>query len=422
MKRKYLISALAVSLSVLMLLCPLMQALPLPVRAASSSELKNQLDALEDEKAQIDAQIEDLRKQLSGNASELQALVDEKSVIDQEIVLLYQQEDNINDQIATYSLMIADKQAELDKTQKRLDDLIKKNKERIRTMEEEGSLSYWSVLFNASSFADFLDRLNMIQEIAAADRRRIQEIADATQQVKEVKAELELQKAELVSTKEELHTTQKTLEAKQVQTLELLQQMIDKGEEFQAMLEKSEEMQLELMDQIANKKDEYDDAKYKEWLATSVPPTTKPATKPNAGGAANTVDGITWLVPCNYVYFSSPFGMRWHPVHGGYRMHNGVDLAAYMNTPIVATRSGVVTYTAYEYNGAGNYVVISHGDGYRSIYMHMTRYIVSPGQYVSAGEVIGYVGTSGASDGPHLHFGISYNGTYVNPANYIKIK
>ena len=422
MKHKYDTSALAIFLAVLMLLCPLMQTLPVTVSAASSSELKNQLDALENEKTQIDAQIKELREQLSGNATELQALVDEKSVIDQEIVLLYQQEDNINNQIATYNLMIADKQVELDKAQKRLDDLIIQNKERIRTMEEEGSLSYWSVLFKATSFADFLDRLNMIQEIAAADRRRMQEIADAAQLVKEVKAELELQKADLVSTKEELHTTQKTLEAKQTQTLELLQQMIAKGDEFQAMLEKAEEMQLELMDQIANKKDEYDDVKYQEWLATSVPPTTKPVTKPNAGGAANTVNGITWLVPCNYVYFSSPFGYRWHPLDGKWKMHNGVDLAAYMNTPIVATRSGVVTYTDFERYGAGNYVVINHGDGYRSVYMHMTRYIVSPGQYVSAGEVIGYVGSSGASDGPHLHFGISYNGTYVNPADYITIK
>ena len=90
-----------------------------------------------------------------------------------------------------------------------------------------------------------------------------------------------------------------------------------------------------------------------------------------------------------------------------------------MGTPVYATRSGTVTVADYEWDGAGNYVFINHGDGYSSVYMHMDYYIVSVGEYVSAGEVIGYVGTTGLSEGPHLHFGIAYNGAYVNPANYI---
>ena len=100
-------------------------------------------------------------------------------------------------------------------------------------------------------------------------------------------------------------------------------------------------------------------------------------------------------------------------------MHNGVDLACSAGTPIYASRSGVVTTAAFQADGAGNYVQLDHGDGYKSIYMHMTNYIVSPGQYVGAGQVIGYVGSTGLSDGNHLHFGISYNGTYVNPMEYI---
>ena len=124
-------------------------------------------------------------------------------------------------------------------------------------------------------------------------------------------------------------------------------------------------------------------------------------------------------MPCSYKYLSSPYGWRIHPVYGDRRFHSGVDLAGKGGTNIYATRSGTVTVADYEGDGAGNYVFINHGDGFSSVYMHMDYYIVSVGEYVSAGEVIGYVGTTGLSEGPHLHFGIAYNGAYVNPANYI---
>ena len=97
-----------------------------------------------------------------------------------------------------------------------------------------------------------------------------------------------------------------------------------------------------------------------------------------------------------------------------------MDLAAPTGTPIYASRSGTVTTASYG-SSSGYYVQIDHGDGYRSIYMHMTHYDVYAGQYVRQGQVIGYCGSTGVSTGPHLHFGISLNGSYVNPANYIPI-
>ena len=132
----------------------------------------------------------------------------------------------------------------------------------------------------------------------------------------------------------------------------------------------------------------------------------------------NNPSGTVWLVPCTYSRVSSPFGYRWHPTTGEYSMHKGVDLAAPKGTPIYATRSGYVNVATY-HSTAGNYVTINHRDGYTSVYMHMTHYVVSPGQSVAAGQLIGYVGSTGRSTGPHLHFGIHYNGTYVNPMDYI---
>ena len=128
-----------------------------------------------------------------------------------------------------------------------------------------------------------------------------------------------------------------------------------------------------------------------------------------------------WIMPIKYTYVASNFGYRDHPVDGEYKFHYGVDLAAPKNTPIVASRSGTVTRVTYENPGGGNYVNIDHGDGYVTRYLHMTKYIVTEGQYVVAGQVIGYCGDTGTATGYHLHFGVYYNGEAVNPAKYIDI-
>ena len=404
-------------ISGILVLAILFGMLPAPAEAASSSEIKKQLEALEDREEELQAQIDELRGQYEATEDEIQGMVDQKDIIDQEIALLNEQYDIINEQITSYSLLIADKQDELDDAQARLADLNQKNKERIQTMEEEGSLSYWSIIFEANSFSDLLDRLNMVQEIAAADQRRMREIAAVAEEVAKAQAELESEKAALEATRAELDETQKTLEEKRAEADELLLQLIAKGEEYEALLDESEAMQDELMKQIAAKEKEYDQAKYKEWLATSVA-TTKPttsSTKPSESAPSSS----GWVCPVPYYTLTSPFGMRIHPVLGYARMHNGVDMACASGTPIYASRSGKVTVASYQAGGAGNYVSINHGDGFSSIYMHMTRYIVSVGQYVNAGQVIGYVGSTGISTGPHLHFGISYKGTYVNPMDYL---
>ena len=160
--------------------------------------------------------------------------------------------------------------------------------------------------------------------------------------------------------------------------------------------------------QLAQKKSSYNDAAYKEWLENE-----------KQGEEPKYYENDTWISPLKSYKLTSPFGMRFHPVLKVNRMHNGVDMAAPANTPIFAARGGQVITASYQKDGAGNYVQIDHGDGFRSIYMHMTRYIVKVGDYVTPGQVIGYVGSTGVSTGNHLHFGISRNGKYVNPMEYI---
>ena len=417
-KRKKWVSVLAGVMAAVMLLSLMLSLIPTKVSARSSSEIRKQLNALKEEKKEIAAQIKEVRGQYNANSDEIDALVEQKNGIDQEITLLHQEVENINQQVAAYALLIADKQDELDNAQERLDYLNQKNKERIRAMEEEGKLSYWSIIFRANDFSDLLDRLDMIQEINAADQRRLAEIAEAAQYVESAQLELAGEKTELEEIRVELEASEVVLEEKRVEADKILTELIAKGDEYQAMLDESEELQDELMKEIAQAEKDLKTAEYKEWLATYVPPTTLPSgTDTTPSTQAPSSSG--WIKPLKSYTITSAFGMRKHPVLGYERMHNGVDMAAPANTPIYAAKSGKVTTASYQAGGAGNYVSINHGDGFSSIYMHMTRYIVSKGQYVQAGQVIGYVGSTGISTGNHLHFGISYKGEYVNPMRYI---
>ena len=398
--------------------------LPDPVNAAESiSELQSQVDKLKEEQSEIEDTIKELEGKLSDNLDKMQDIVDQKNTIDQEIFLLHSQIANLNEQITTYSRLIADKQEELDEAEARLEELNQKNKERIRAMEEDGSMTYWSVLFKANDFADLLDRLNMMEEIASADQRRLKEMSEAAKVVAEAKESLETEKTALEESKKTLEDSQETLEEKRAEADKLLAKLVASGEEYQALLDDAEDQSNDVSSRLEDAESDLKDAKHEQWLSTSVPATTAPSSTTIGGataGSSNVVSGKTWLVPCSYVLFSSPFGYRTHPVYGDTRFHCGVDLAGPMGTPIVATRSGTVYRAAYRW-AEGYYVMIDHGDGFVSEYFHMTHYIVSAGQQVTAGQVIGYMGSTGTSTGSHLHFGVLYNGTYVNPANYINI-
>ncbi len=415
--RKLWVSVLAGFLAFVLVFGLVAGVLPSLVGAAkSSSAIKSQLDSLKEDKKKIEDEIKKLEGKLSDNLDSMEKIVEQKNTIDQQIFMLHEKITNLNEQISAYSNLIADKQEELDIAQAHLAELNRKNKERIRAMEEDGNLSYWSVLFKANSFSDLLDRLNMIEEIAASDRRRLQEMSEAAAVVEQAKAELETEKAGLEENKKVLDESQKEMEEKRAEADKLLADLIATGEEYQKLIDAAESDVSDLDDEIDAAQDAYDEAKRQEWLATSKPSTSKPS----SGGNISTPSGGKWLVPCKYTRFSSPFGWRIHPVYKDWRFHKGVDLGAPRGTSIVASRSGTVVFAKWD-NSAGYYVKIDHGDGFATIYMHMTHYIVKAGDKVTAGQKIGEVGSTGTSTGNHLHFGVQYKGSYVNPANYIPI-
>ena len=380
---------------------------PVSARAASSSEIKKHIDALKAESAEIQKELDMRKRQYDESYNDMAAMVAQKTEIDQELTLLSNKIEATNAQITAYGQLIADTQDQLEKAQEELRDLSEQHRERIRVMEEKGNLTYWEVIFEANSFMDLLDRLNMVEEINEADRKRIEEMRIASDLVTATQLTLESEKQTLEESRVQLAADEEALEEKRAESDELLRELEKQSEEYERLMAESEILQDELMLEIAAKEKELAAAKYDEYLAKL------------ALQGENPPSDATWVTPVSGYTITSPFGMRVHPILGTSRMHNGIDMACAQGTPIYATRAGTVTVASYQAGGAGNYVSINHLDGFASIYMHMTNYVVSAGQSVSQGQLIGYVGSTGLSTGPHLHFGISYAGTYVNPLAYI---
>ena len=402
-REKYAVRLLSLVLAAIMALC----TLPISVNAATSAEIQKEIDALEAKNKVIQKEIDAIQRQYDANFNDMETIVEQKNAIDREMTLLNEKIETTNAQIAAYSQLIADTQEELDEAQAELRVISEAHRDRVRVMEEEGSITYWEVIFKANSFTDLLDRINMMEEISASDRRRIEQMRIAADIVNATQINLAAEKKSLEEIRVQLAADEAALEIARGQSDELLYELEQKAAEFEILLAESEVLQDELMLEIAAKEKELKEAKYDEYLAKL------------ALQGQNPPSDATWLTPVSGGRLTSPFGMRLHPVLKVNRMHNGIDLACAQGTPIYATRAGKVTKTAYQAGGAGNYVSINHLDGFSSIYMHMTHYVVSAGQTVSQGQLIGYVGSTGISTGPHLHFGVSYAGTYVNPLAYI---
>lgn len=429
--RKRFVSILAGVMAAVMLLTLVLGLLPTRASAASSSEIRKQINHLKEEKQEIQEKIKEVQAQYEENENEIANIIAKKNVIDQEIQLLSTQITNITEQLQAYNILIADKQDELDNAEERFEQLNADTKVRIRTMEEEGELSYWEVLFKANSFSDLLDRLNIVEEIAASDNRRLQELSDAANHVETAQDELEAEKADMELTKQELDSTQEELDTKREEADAVIQELLTKADDLAALEDEFEAQEAEFLAQIAKKEEEFDAAKQAEWeafMATSVPPTTAAGGSGSgssggtttSGGSVGSSGGGGWVVPCSYTSITSPFGYRTSPTTGASTYHQGVDLDTGTGWSVVASRAGIVTVAGWG-SSAGNYVKIDHRDGFSSIYMHLSSIGVSTGQVVSQGQYIGATGSTGVSTGDHLHFGIALNGVWVNPCSYVAL-
>ena len=429
--RRVLISVLA-ALLVFSLLAGIVVMI---VSAKTSSEIQAEIDALEEKSNEIAQQREALESEIAENANKTLTTVEEKAQVDQEIELTRQSIEVVSEQIHQFSLLIAEKQAELDELEVEQQAMFERYKLRMRAMQERGEINYWYVLLEAESFSDMLSSRTMIEEIAKTDQRMMDELRQLAAEIIAAKESLAGDKAELEGKKAELAEAQELLAQKREESDALLTDLISDRERLIEETEKYEAAEAELRNQIAALEVERTQALLAEWAAAH---PVQPSDQENNSDGDNSSDnsddtpsyepppssseGFIFPLPSGIgVVLTSPYGYRTHPITGNYTMHNGVDLACSSGTPIYASKSGYVTTATYHY-AYGNYVTINHMDGFSTLYGHMTYFVVSEGEYVEQGQVIGYVGSTGYSTGPHLHFTIYYDGSTVNPMNYISLQ
>ena len=421
-KRNAARKIVCVVLAVLILGSLVSGALIMTVHAASSKEIEKELVALRDKQAELKKESDALQSSIKENQSKTQTLVQKKADIDQQMEMSRQTIENLNEQIQQYSLLIAQKQDELEQTEAEEDRLNQQYKTRLRAMEETGKISYWSILFGASSFSDLLDKIDMINEIAESDKLMLEKMADVAEQIAAERADLETQMDDLEQAKADLAEQQAELETQRAKSDQLILQMSAEYDSLSEEYQNYEKLEDEMSEQIKKTETEYFNALSKEEAARQAELNRQNNNKvPSSTGSSGGSSTGGFLYPLPYAgQITDGYGYRIHPLSGTYKWHNGVDLAASSGTAIYATKSGTVTSACYN-EAYGYMVTINHGDGYSSLYGHMTNYTVSAGDYVKQGQTIGYVGSTGWSTGPHLHFTIYYNGADVNPMNYVSM-
>ena len=420
MKQRKLTRLVCIILAVVMVLSLVAYALTLVVGAASSKEILKELEALRAEQSEIKAKSDALEASIEQNQSKTQTLVQQKADLDQQMEITRTTINNLHEQVQQYSLLIAEKQKELEAAQDAEAQLQEQYRTRLRSMEETGSVSYWSILFQASSFSDLLDRVDMIREIAKSDQVILEQLAAATAAVEKERTELEQQRQELEQTEQELNEQQTLQEQQREESNKMILQMQVEYAALSEDYKAAEAAEDELRKTIKQTETAYFNALSKEEAEriAALNKANNNKANPNSAGATATGGFLFPLAWSNGV--TCAYGPRTHPIYGYQSNHTGVDLGSGMNTEIYATKSGTVTASSYG-EANGYYTTINHGDGYSSLYAHMVSNEVSVGDDVTQGQVIGHVGMSGWTTGAHLHFEILYNGSNVNPMNYISL-
>lgn len=385
---------------------------------------------------------EDLRRQKSGLEEQLDQLAQDenqavarKGLLEQKIDVLSQQIQVSQQTIGELDGQIAQKQNELTKAQEEEAAYQDRYAQRVRAMEERGGLSYWSVLFQANSFGQLLDRVTMIGEIVAYDQEVMDRMAAARQAVAQAKAALEDSQRQQKDVLAQQQDQQTQLQAEQAKVEEVLAQIQSQSSRYGrdlAALEATEDQvaqdlaqaeaayarQLEAQRQAELEAKRQAELEAQRQQQAAQQQQNQSGSQGSSQGAPS-ASGLLWPVPSSH-RVSSPFGYRNHPITHEYSFHRGIDIPASYGSDVVASLSGVVVISRY-HGSYGNYVVLSHGNGMRTLYAHLSSRLVSPGQTVSRGETIGLIGSTGSSTGNHLHYETwtgSSSGSRVNPMNY----
>lgn len=349
----------------------------------TAEELRKEYDRLQQEINDKRQEMDSLKNELTQIKNQKADTQKQKNVLDQRNAALQGEINLLEEQIDVTSRSISANET-LEQHQTEL------FHQQIRMEEEQGTVSYWSVLFKATSFSDLVSRIDFINEIVRYNKQVIEDLRQTRQELADDKAALEEQNEALASSKKEL----------------------------EGQISESMRMLAEYVKTEEGKQAEYDAIKAEEEaLDGLIAAAEAKARELGMDEIAGTVGGYAW--PCSSIrWITSMFGGRQSPGGIGSTNHKGVDIGTPMGTPVLAAKAGTVTWASWN-GGYGNCVIISHGKGNSTLYGHLSGYNVSVGDQVSQGQVIAYSGNTGNSTGPHLHFGIMEGDTWVDPLNYL---
>lgn len=404
--RKLLCGILCISVTVCLIpsLCP-------THAIVQASELTN--ESIKEKEAEIE-DARELKKQLQTNLTDVKKIKEDleasKENLTQYVIQLDEQLKTIQEKIADLKAKIEEKEAELDKTQTELEAAVEEQenqynamKQRIKFMYEQGNSLYLELIFSSDSFGEMLNKAEYIEMLSAYDRKKLDEYV-ATRKL------IELYKEQLEEDKAYLEEAKAGVESEEASLNELI------GEKERTITEVSTDINNK---EAAIAEYEADIKEQNETIAALEKIVAEEKARLAEENGLKYDGGIfTWPAP-SYVRISDDYGSRMHPILGVQQFHNGVDMAAPGGSPILAAYDGNVV--AADYSGSmGNYIMIDHGDGLYTIYMHASALYVSKGTFVTKGQSIAAVGSTGRSTGNHLHFSVRLNGSYVNPWSYLR--
>ena len=361
-------------------------------QAAAQSQLdsiQSRIDELNSKKGQSEEYLSELNQQLDDLQNRLQELQDQYDAKQNELVQI---------------------QADLEDAKAKEEEQYEAMKLRIQYMYENSQTTYLEQLLESNSVAEFLNTAEYIAEIQKYDRQKLDEYTENIEYITTAKEQLEQDYADLETMKANVESQKQSVAALMSQKeteLAGITSNISDAQEDAKYFEAEIQAQNELIAEIKRIEAEKAAA-----AAKAAAEGKEVADNPYTGGA------FTWPCPSS-TRITSDYGTRVSPTSGASSNHKGIDIGASAGAAIVAAANGTVKAANYS-SAAGNYVMIDHGGGLYTVYMHCSSLAVSEGTAVSAGQTIAYVGSTGISTGNHLHFGVSLNGSYVSPWSYLK--
>ena len=384
----------------------------LPAKAGAEVS-QAELESLRAERAMIQAQREAKQAEIDELTESAVGILVQKRALDERNMYTMQQIQLNNEEIALYDQMIADKEQEVLNAQEREQEQLVRYRARVRAMEENGTLNYLAMILKSNNLGEMLTAMDDVEEIMTRDKKLEDDYIHARENTEELKAEYE-------SYREEVNGKQDALRAEQ----EKLQAEIDEASELLLGLKADYDDRQAEIAEIAAQEDATNMAisvlvaklEAERAAAAAAAAYTGSDETPDSGAAAYSTGSFIFPV-ASYTYISSRFGERIHPITGELKNHNGMDIASNMGTTVYAADGGRVVLAEW-YGGYGNCIMIEHGNGYKTLYGHLSVISVKNGQTVNQGEAIGQVGSTGNSTGPHLHFEVYLNGGRIDPEQF----